>query len=52
MTLDISKLETEQPNPKTRKIDECSTDQILKLINDQDQTIAGVVEKLFRKSDK
>lgn len=49
MTLDISKLETEQPNPKTRKIDECSTDQILKLINDQDQTIAGVVRKTIPK---
>ncbi len=36
---------TEQENPNTRNIDEVSTLEALRLINSEDQTVAGAVEK-------
>ncbi len=41
----ISQLDTEQRNPNTMDIDSKTTIEILKAINGEDRTIAGVVEK-------
>ncbi len=41
----LSKLDTEQINPRTREIDICSTEEILKLINDEDRIVPIAVEK-------
>jgi N-acetylmuramic acid 6-phosphate etherase len=43
MALDFSSLTTEQRNTKTNNIDQLSTIQILKLINDEDRTVADAV---------
>jgi len=40
----LGKLETEQPNPKTAHIDQLDSFAIAKLINDEDKTVASVVE--------
>jgi N-acetylmuramic acid 6-phosphate etherase len=42
---EISKLSTEQRNPKSMDIDAQSTAGILKIINDEDKTVALAVEK-------
>lgn len=41
----VSQLHTEQRNPKTLGIDQMSTGEILKLINDEDQTVALKVQE-------
>jgi N-acetylmuramic acid 6-phosphate etherase len=43
--LELISLITEQRNPRTMDIDLRSTEQILKIINDQDKTVAYAVEK-------
>ncbi|AJQ28756.1 N-acetylmuramic acid 6-phosphate etherase [Pelosinus fermentans] len=45
MTVDIESLMTEQRNPKTENIDQLSTAEMLKLINDEDKIVAYAVEK-------
>lgn len=42
---EISALSTEQRNPKSMEIDAASTKEILKIINDEDKTVAYAVEK-------
>lgn len=42
---EISKLSTEQRNPKSMDIDASSTKEILKIINEEDQTVPLAVEK-------
>ncbi len=42
---EISSLETEQRNPKTENIDLATTEEILRLINDEDITVAAAVRK-------
>jgi len=42
---EISKLSTEQRNPKSTNIDLSSTAEILKIINDEDKTVPYAVEK-------
>ncbi|MCX7909180.1 MAG: N-acetylmuramic acid 6-phosphate etherase [Ignavibacteria bacterium] len=42
---EISLLATEQNNPKTREIDISSTEEILRLINEEDKTVPFAVEK-------
>jgi N-acetylmuramic acid 6-phosphate etherase len=42
---EISSLATEQRNPKSMEIDAKSTAEILKIINDEDKTVAFAVEK-------
>ena len=41
----LAKLDTEQINPRTREIDLYSTEEILKLINNEDKTVPIAVEK-------
>lgn len=43
MMSDIGHIETEQINPRTRHIDEADTAGILRLINDEDRTVADAV---------
>lgn len=43
--LEISLLATEQNNPRTRNIDIASTEEILKMINEEDKTVPLAVEK-------
>jgi|SRR5690554_379087 len=43
--VDVKKIGTEQRNEKTKDIDIASTGEILKLINDEDKTVAFAVEK-------
>lgn len=43
--IDLSKLTTEAVNEDTAAIDECSTEEILKLINREDQKVALAVEQ-------
>lgn len=38
-------LETEKVNPRTTEIDSCSTEEMLYLINQEDSTVAGAVQK-------
>ncbi|MFO7444764.1 MAG: N-acetylmuramic acid 6-phosphate etherase [Ignavibacteriaceae bacterium] len=42
---EISKLSTEQRNPKSMNIDTASASEILKIINDEDKTVPLAVEK-------
>jgi N-acetylmuramic acid 6-phosphate etherase len=42
---EISSLSTEQRNPRSMDIDAKSTEEILKIINDEDKTVAPAVEK-------
>jgi N-acetylmuramic acid 6-phosphate etherase len=43
--LEIDRLLTEAANSKTANIDKLDTDQLLKVINDEDNTVAGAVAK-------
>ena len=43
MPQDYAKLETEKVNPYTRQIDQCSTLEMVRLINDQDAHVAAAV---------
>ena len=43
MTLPV----TEQENPRTANIDQVSTLEAVKLINDEDKTVVGVIEKIL-----
>jgi len=43
--LEISLLATEQNNPRTRNIDIATTEEILKIINEEDKTVPLAVEK-------
>lgn len=45
MKVNIDKLMTEQRNSKTEKIDQLGTEEMLKLINDEDKIVAYAVEK-------
>ena len=45
--IDLTKLTTEQPNPKTTAIDEASALEIVKLINAEDQTVPKAVKKIL-----
>lgn len=45
----LGALSTEQVNPRTADIDQLSAEQIVKRINDEDSTVAGVVRKAARK---
>ena len=45
MRIDINKIGTEQRNEKTIKIDMLSTLDMVKLINEEDKTVALAVEK-------
>jgi len=47
MALDLNKLITESRNPNTMDIDLLSTKEIVKKINDEDKTVAAVVEKVL-----
>lgn len=40
----LAGLTTEQVNEKTKNIDECSTDEMLRLINEQDAKVPGAVK--------
>lgn len=42
---DLEKLTTESVNPDTKSIDECSTEEILRMINKEDQKVALAVEQ-------
>jgi N-acetylmuramic acid 6-phosphate etherase len=42
---EISKLSTEQRNPRSMNIDNCSTREILKIINEEDEKVALAVKK-------
>lgn len=42
---EISKLSTEQKNPKSTNIDKLPTEEILKIINNEDKTVPFAVEK-------
>lgn len=43
MTVDLSNLTTEQRNERTMQIDRLPTSEVLRLINDEDQTVAQAV---------
>ena len=43
----FSELTTEKINPATAHIDECSTLEMVKLINDEDKKVAAAVEKVL-----
>lgn len=45
--IDLTKLTTEQQNPKTKTIDEASALEIVKLINAEDQTVPKAVKKIL-----
>ena len=45
--IDLTKLTTEQRNPKTTAIDEASALEIVKLINAEDQTVPKAVKKIL-----
>ncbi|MBR1645816.1 MAG: N-acetylmuramic acid 6-phosphate etherase [Selenomonadaceae bacterium] len=47
MNENFSALTTEQINPATAHIDECSTLEMVRLINDEDKKIAAAVEKVL-----
>ena len=47
MTENFSTLTTEKINPATAHIDECSTLEMVRLINDEDKKIATAVEKVL-----
>lgn len=43
--INLYKLDTEKQNPATVMIDTCTTEQIIKLINNEDKKIASAIEK-------
>ncbi|MBR0293227.1 MAG: N-acetylmuramic acid 6-phosphate etherase [Acidaminococcaceae bacterium] len=45
--IDLTKLTTEQQNPRTKTIDEASALEIMKLINAEDQTVPKAVKKIL-----
>ena len=45
--IDLTKLTTEQQNPKTKTIDEASALEIVKMINAEDQTVPKAVKKIL-----
>ena len=45
--IDLTKLTTEQQNPRTKTIDEASALEIVKLINTEDQTVPKAVKKIL-----
>lgn len=45
MIIDLSKIGTEQRNKNTMNIDRASTEEIVRLINEEDKTVAYAVEK-------
>lgn len=45
MQAEIDKLLTEAVNPQTTEMDKLSTEQLLRVINDQDSTVAGAVAR-------
>ena len=45
--IDLTKLTTEQQNPRTKTIDEVSALEIVKLINAEDQTVPKAVKKIL-----
>jgi N-acetylmuramic acid 6-phosphate etherase len=47
MTLDLSQLSTEQRNPNTAAIDQVSTLEMVRLINQEDQQVAWAVERVL-----
>lgn len=46
---EISSLQTEQRNPSSEKIDVASTEEILKIINDEDKLVAEAVSEVIPK---
>src|SRR4051794_19634696 len=48
----LSLLTTERSNPKTARLDEMSTNDILKTMNDEDQTVALAVRKVIPQIEK
>ena len=52
MAVDLSKIGTEQRNKNTMNIDRVSTLEILKMINEEDKTIAYAVEKALPQIEK
>lgn len=47
MEMNLNILETEQPNPNSKDIDEMDTVGILRVINQEDQTVALSVQKVL-----
>jgi N-acetylmuramic acid 6-phosphate etherase len=47
MDVNLTTLTTEQRNLRTKNIDQISTAEILKIINDEDQTVAGAIQKVL-----
>lgn len=45
--MDINNLETEQPNPASAHIDSVSTEEIVRIINQEDHQVAPAVEKVL-----
>ena len=45
--IDLTKLTTEQQNPRTKTIDEASALEIVKLINAEDQSVPKAVKKIL-----
>ena len=45
--IDLTKLTTEQQNPKTKSIDEASAREIVKLINAEDHTVPKAVKRIL-----
>ncbi|SEP88733.1 N-acetylmuramic acid 6-phosphate etherase [Virgibacillus subterraneus] len=52
MPMELSKLTTEKRNEKSMQLDQMSTMEILKTINDEDQKVAKAVEAVLSKVDK
>lgn len=47
MNIDLSKLVTETRNPNTRNIDEATTLEMMRMINDEDKKVPEAVEKVL-----
>lgn len=45
MMTDLDRLATEQPNPKSERLDQMTALEIVTLMNEEDATIAGVIQK-------
>lgn len=43
----LSRLATEESNPKSTRLDEMTTNEVLNLMNEEDQTIASAVQKVI-----
>lgn len=52
MKVDITKLTTEQRNNRSGNIDQLSTLEIIKLMNDEDRTVANAVEEVLPQIEK